>query len=111
MLLLSLLLPLAFTGTGNAQVTIYTTLPSADAPATTASAAIPYTTGNSAYSQLVLTPPAPPQGLEPNWPVTVQPANTIMNMSIPQKGSFLGFSVELSVVGQVCKSLLIGSEY
>ncbi|KAG8886461.1 hypothetical protein FRB97_002972, partial [Tulasnella sp. 331] len=56
---------------------------------------------SGAYNQEVLTPPVPPTGLEQQWDVTVQPANTLTNLSIPQRGNFIGFSVELSVVGQV----------
>lgn len=93
---------LALLGAANAQVTIYTNIPG-QGPATTASAVVPFTTGNSAYSQLFLNAPAPPTGLPQNWPVTIQPANTLTNLSMPQKGTFLGFSIELSVVGQVRK--------
>ncbi|KAG8865302.1 hypothetical protein FRB96_000192 [Tulasnella sp. 330] len=78
-------------------VTIYTTLASGYA---TTSAAYPISS-NGAYNQEVLSPPTPPTGLSQQWAAKIQPANTLANLSISHKGNFIGFSVELSVVGQV----------
>lgn len=90
--------------TCKAAVTIYTTLATGTAVAT---AAYPISS-NNAYNQEVLSPPTPPSGLEQQWNVTIEPANTLSNLSIPQRGNFIGFSIELSVVGQVCGFFFFG---
>ncbi|KAG8865303.1 hypothetical protein FRB96_000193 [Tulasnella sp. 330] len=50
---------------------------------------------------MVVSPPSPPTGLDAQFPIAIQPAASLTNLSMPQKGNFLGFSVELSVVGQI----------
>lgn len=95
----SLLLPLAFVGSCR-PVTIYTT-PS-DLASSTANTEIPQSTGVSAYTQEVLVPPTPPTNLTQVYPITILPVDQVVGLSTVQKGSYVGFSVELSVVGQVC---------
>ncbi|KAG8939588.1 hypothetical protein FRC04_006210 [Tulasnella sp. 424] len=91
MLTLPLLLSLLGTA-ANAAVTIYSV--------STSSAPFAQSTGNSAYSSLVLTAPNPPGNLQKDVPVVLQ-TTTPAGVSISQKGSFLGFSVELSVADAV----------
>ncbi|KAJ7031869.1 hypothetical protein C8F04DRAFT_1109322 [Mycena alexandri] len=57
--------------------------------------------GVQAYSPVTLTPPpVPSPAIASTIPVRLQNAGTI-GMSIPQPGSFMGFSVEMSVTNQV----------
>ncbi|KAG8688124.1 hypothetical protein FRC08_011609 [Ceratobasidium sp. 394] len=57
-------------------------------------------TGAAAYDTTVLNPPAPPD--QQNKDFAVQLAQGGMNgLSIKQKGSFLGYSIELSVADQI----------
>lgn len=99
MLALSLLLSLLGTA-ANAAVTVYTDIPGVNAPLTTSTAPFAQSTENSAYSSLVLQAPNPPGGLQRDVPIilsTTPPAG----ISINQKGSFLGFSVELSIADAI----------
>ena len=69
---------------------------------TTSTAADATYTGLPAYDPTVLTPPAPPQPPTTQIGVAI-PGNADsamglgMMLSIPQKGNFLGFSIELSI--------------
>ncbi|KAG8947618.1 hypothetical protein FRC04_010552 [Tulasnella sp. 424] len=94
MLTLPLLLSLLGTA-ANAAVTIYNVTASSST-----SAVFTQPTGNSAYSPLILVAPNPPGGLQKDVPIVLQ-TTTPAGVSIGQKGSFLGFSVELSVADAV----------
>ncbi|GLB44466.1 putative glycosyl hydrolase family 79 C-terminal beta domain [Lyophyllum shimeji] len=56
-------------------------------------------TGLAAYNPNMLAPPPVPSPLNTNFSLQVQ--NGTPGMSIPQQGSFLGFSIEMSVANQV----------
>lgn len=61
-------------------------------------------TGAAAYNPTTLTPPSPPGPTAMPTQFAIQPVNAVPpGASIPQKGSFFGFSVEMSVVNQVGK--------
>ena len=65
-------------------------------------------TGLAAYDPTVLTPPALPSPA-PATQYTLQlfgAAGSVSGLSIPQSGSFYGFSIEVSVINQVCRSPL-----
>jgi len=79
------------------RVTVYD--PSATSTATVNTAAAQYT-GAAAYDTTVLNPPAPPTDLSKDFPVVLT-SGGMTNLSIKQKGSFLGFSIELSVADQI----------
>ena len=58
--------------------------------------------GYAAYNPIVLTPPPVPSGLSTQYDlVLAESAANVHGLSIAQSGSFLGFSVEMSVVTQV----------
>ncbi|KZT66784.1 glycoside hydrolase family 79 protein [Daedalea quercina L-15889] len=58
--------------------------------------------GYAAYNPIVLAPPAVPSGLSTQYDLVLPgSAINVQGLSIPQSGSFLGFSVEMSVVTQV----------
>ncbi|KAI0311516.1 hypothetical protein OF83DRAFT_751031 [Amylostereum chailletii] len=65
----------------------------------TASAAAATYTGSAAYDPTVLEAPAPPSGLTTSFAVDLNTG--ITGLSIPQKGAFFGFSVEMSVANHV----------
>ncbi|KAH7341484.1 hypothetical protein B0J17DRAFT_765535 [Rhizoctonia solani] len=67
---------------------------------TTASAADATYTGAAAYDTTVLNPPAPPTDLVKDFPVQLM-SGGMDGLSIKQKGSFMGFSIELSVADQI----------
>lgn len=70
--------------------------------ATSAASAADYT-GSAAYNPTVLIAPAPPEPRPPlQFSIGLPDASTL-NLSIPQSGYFMGFSVEMSVVNQVCE--------
>ncbi|KAG6858937.1 hypothetical protein C0995_012791, partial [Termitomyces sp. Mi166 len=75
-------------------VTVYPT-----ATTTIATSAANYT-GAAAYDPTVLNPPPVPNGLTTQFVIQLQNGGTA-NLSLPQNGSFIGFSVEMSVVNQV----------
>ncbi|KAB5589021.1 hypothetical protein CTheo_7533 [Ceratobasidium theobromae] len=66
----------------------------------TAAAADATYTGAAAYDTTNLNPPAPPTDLNKDIPVQLYTGG-MDNLSIKQKGSFLGFSIELSVADQI----------
>lgn len=63
-------------------------------------------TGYLAYNPTVLNPPPLPNPLPPTqFNVALQPsADQVNGLSIPISGSFWGFSIETSVITQVCES-------
>jgi hypothetical protein len=76
--------------------------------ASTASA--PTFTKAAAYDQTVLTPPAVPNPPIPlSVPIQLQSSGVTTNVSIPINGGFMGISIEMSVVNQVCKSSCLSS--
>jgi hypothetical protein len=59
-------------------------------------------TGAAAYNPTTLIPPPPPGAQALPTQFAIQPPNVVPpGASIPQKGSFFGFSIEMSVVNQV----------
>jgi hypothetical protein len=66
----------------------------------TAAAADATYTGSAAYDTTVLNPPAPPTDLAKDFPVQLL-SGGMDGLSIKQKGSFMGFSIELSVADQI----------
>jgi hypothetical protein len=86
-----------------AEVTIYTQVPLGTGTGTTATASATYT-GAAAYDPTSLTPPPiPTPAPATQFPVQLF-SGGMVNLSIPQSGSFVGFSVELSVADQICES-------
>lgn len=89
----------------SAAVTVYPT-----ATTTIATSAANYT-GAAAYDPTILNPPPVPSALSTKFVIQLQNNNSA---SLPhrQNGSFIGFSIEMSVVNQVCKcTILQGSQY
>ncbi|KAG8713839.1 hypothetical protein FRC09_018270, partial [Ceratobasidium sp. 395] len=68
------------------------------ATATTSSPASEYT-GSAAYDPTVLDPPAPPGNLNRDFTINL-PQGGLPGLSIKQDGSYLGFSIELSVANR-----------
>jgi hypothetical protein len=62
-------------------------------------------TGLGAYDPVVLVPPPPPAPPPPlDFPIVLMPeAGQQPGLSIPLQGDVLGFSIEMSVVDQVCE--------
>ena len=63
-----------------------------------------YDNNLQAYSTVTLIPPPPPSGtaIAAAFPLSI-PGPVPQGASIPQSGAFLGFSIEMSVVNQVCE--------
>jgi hypothetical protein len=87
----------------HAAITVYYQTPLGLVTATNTASAANYT-GAAAYDPTVLTPPALPNPLPANtFTVNLQSsAGAVPGLSIPQSGSFYGFSIEMSVITQVC---------
>ena len=107
---LCLLLPLLLLPCVSAIVSIYQTpqqsqLSVAAAAASSAATAPAGTyTGLPAYNTTLLVAPQPPQAGDFPTQITLQLTDApMLNVSIPQKSSFFGFSIEMSVVNQVCE--------
>lgn len=87
----------------HASITIY--YPPGQAPASAASsttqAAAANYTGAAAYNPTILNPPPLPNPLPP-MNFDLQLSSGQAGVSIQQTGAFLGFSIEMSVVNQVC---------
>ncbi|KAF8644981.1 hypothetical protein AX16_008155 [Volvariella volvacea WC 439] len=66
---------------------------------TTTAAAADYT-GAAAYNPTVLIPPPPPDGLVTQFDIPLTNGD-VPGLGIQQSGSFMGFSIEMSVVNQV----------
>lgn len=108
LLALSALLP------ASAQVTIYTGRQTASSTEVTRAPEATWT-GLPMYDPLQLEPPAPPQPPTTSLGITIPPNSGALAagpendgngiyLSIPQKGNFLGFSVELSVADSLMGS-------
>ena len=88
----------------NASVTVYHQAPLGYPTTSTTATAANYT-GAAAYDPTVLTPPPVPSGLITQFDIQVSSSSAaIQGLSIPQKGSFMGFSIEFTVVNQICQS-------
>lgn len=84
----------------NASVTVYHQAPLG---ASTSTAAAANYTGAAAYDPTVLTPPPVPSGLTTQFGIQLSSSSAaVQGLSIPQKGSFMGFSIEFTVVNQIC---------
>ncbi|TXT10651.1 hypothetical protein VHUM_02156 [Vanrija humicola] len=72
-------------------------------PTQAATANPPVWTGHAAYDPTVLIPPAPPSPpvTRVDVPIPADPVGAGFQLSIPQHGNFLGFSIELSVATAV----------
>jgi hypothetical protein len=80
-------------------VTVYNQQPLADQTNTASPATY---TGAAAYDPTVLTPPPVPDGFVTQLSLSLSPtSNNLQGLSPPLKGSFLGFSIEFSVINQV----------
>jgi hypothetical protein len=92
-------------------VTVYSQAP-LGASATATGSAASYT-GAAAYDPTVLTAPAVPNPLPPmQFTLPLQPsAAAVTNLSIQQSGSFFGFSIEMSVINQVCEYFLCSCSF
>ncbi|CAD6588899.1 MAG: hypothetical protein TREMPRED_005197, partial [Tremellales sp. Tagirdzhanova-0007] len=104
LVILTTFIPAVSAAASVASVTIYT----GSAIRTTSTTAVPGAsyTGLGAYDPTTLTPPSPPSpaitGVSlnvPNSPTAAMSSN--FSVSIPQRGNFLGFSIELSVADVV----------
>jgi hypothetical protein len=73
----------------------------------TGTAAAANYTGSAAYNPTVLQPPAPPgaSAMPTAFGISLSP-QVPPGASIMQTGLFFGFSIEMSVVNQVCEYLL-----
>lgn len=87
-----------------AAVTVYGQIPLAQTSTASGPAATPPL---AAYDDTVLLPPDIPQGdQKPGTAFTLelqQNRNNMFGASIPQRGDFYGFSIEMSVINQVRK--------
>lgn len=94
------LLPLIFVYPATASVTVYGY--AGAVASSTVSGAQPQYTGMQAYNPVTLQPPPLPVPLPANaFNIAVHKA-TPNGVSIKLRGSFMGFSIEFSVLNQVC---------
>ena len=95
---------LSFSAIARASVTVYDQIPLGESTNTkTADGPQASYTGAAAYDPTVLLPPPIP---DPPLPTQLSlqlssDAQNVQGLSITQSGSFYGFSIEMSVVGQV----------
>lgn len=104
MILHSLFLYCALASGGLARaVTVYSQVPMGVTPTTSASGST--YTGAAAYDPTVLNAPALPNPLPPTqFGIQLSTsASDVPALSIQLSGAFLGFSIEMSVVDQVCE--------
>jgi len=104
MLLCAIIRSFCSLGFAQASVTVWSQVPVGHPTGTTSAAAANYT-GAAAYDPTVLTAPAIPNPAPPNtFFLQLFSSNTSQGgLSIVQKGTFFGFSIEMSVVNQVSK--------
>lgn len=109
MLLFPLLLSLSFTVTTCTAVTVYGQIPLGLTTTAGSAGAQPTAVLLHAYDETILHPPALPAERAPtNFTLTLAANNASVNgLSIVQPGSFYGFSIEMSVITQVCEYLFI----
>jgi hypothetical protein len=106
-MLLFALWSLGMLGAARASVTVY-----GQVPIGISSALAPTGTVAAAYNDTTLQPPAVPSPAPPTaFTLSLQAANkTVSGLSIPIHGTFFGFSVEMSVITQLCSSLLLNDD-
>lgn len=97
---------LGITAQALAQVTVYyqqgqTPINVGGTATATATGSAANYTGAAAYNPTVLNAPPVPSPFNPQFALQLQTGGTPAGASIPQEGSFLGFSIEMSVVNQV----------
>ncbi|TFK36088.1 hypothetical protein BDQ12DRAFT_737177 [Crucibulum laeve] len=98
---LSLGIILGFASFSSAEVTVWYQQGQEPLASTTSSGSAAAYTGAAAYNPTVLTAPAPPNpAISTQFAIQLQNGGT-PGVSIPQSGSFFGFSIEMSVVNQV----------
>lgn len=107
-MILAVLLTLCLLTSANA-VTVYGQIPLGQ---TRTAAANPYATGPPvknipAYDETILNPPELPAERAPTqFTLSLQAVNgTVPGLSIPQSGTFYGFSIEMSVITQLREHL------
>ncbi|CUA67084.1 Beta-glucuronidase [Rhizoctonia solani] len=91
---------LAAAATANAAVTVYKVDDRESQLTATSSASAATYTGSAAYDPTVLDPPALPEQFNRDFAVQLSPTEP-QGLSIPQSGSYFGFSIELSVANRV----------
>jgi len=99
---LLLYITLIFPASTRAQITVYGQIPLAQ----TLSASDPTATTLAAYNDTMLVPPPIPLPPPPNvYTLQLQrDASAVTGLSMPHVGaSFFGFSIEMSVINQVCE--------
>ena len=74
--------------------------------AQTASAPSATFTGVAAYNPTVLTPPSIPSPPPPTAFNINLATGAVNGLSMPQSGAFIGFSIEMSIVNQVCECVI-----
>jgi hypothetical protein len=86
-------------------VTVYSQKPLATSVATSTTPAAADYTGAAAYDPTVLNPPpVPSPAINTQFGVQLQSSGSaVQGLGVKQSGSFLGFSVEMSVANQVCE--------
>lgn len=106
MVLGALLWSLCVLDSARAAITVYGQIPLGQTTSTSSTAGASATV-LAAYNTTVLNPPAiPSPALPTTFTVALESANTsVSGLSIPQSGSFYGFSIEMSVLTQIRESL------
>lgn len=66
---------------------------------TTMTAGVAASSGAAAHT--VLNPPPPPVAFNTQFDIQLQ--SDTPGLSVPQSGAFVGFSIEMSVVNQICQ--------
>jgi hypothetical protein len=109
--MLSFLLPLFLTSAVRAAITVYGQIPFGQTSSISAGSAAPTPTAGllHAYDETILIPPALPAQRAPNAFTLNLPANnaSVNGLSIIQHGSFYGFSIEMSVITQLCAYVIV----
>jgi hypothetical protein len=105
MLSLFLLLSFSLWASVQASVTVYSQAPIHATPTPSSTASGAAYTGPAAYDPTVLqAPPVPNPAPPTTFTLTLQQqSNAVSGLSIQQSGAFYGFSIEMSVVTQVCE--------
>jgi hypothetical protein len=100
-----LLLSFSLWASVQASVTVYSQAPIGVKSTSSSTASGAAYTGPAAYDPTVLqAPPVPNPAPPTTFTLTLQQqSNAVSGLSIPQSGAFYGFSVEMSVVTQICE--------
>ncbi|CAE6468101.1 unnamed protein product [Rhizoctonia solani] len=91
---------LAAAASANAAITVYKADDRESQLTATSTAGAATYTGSAAYDPTVLNPPAPPEQFNREYAINLSPTEP-QGLSIPQSGSYFGFSIELSVANRV----------